>query len=43
MSADLTMRIRYAVILLPGMLAIPFAGKVPDYAINRRVWNRLLE
>ena len=25
--------------LLPGMLAIPFAGKVTDYAINRREWE----
>jgi len=24
---------------LPGMLALPFRGKVSDYAINRRVWN----
>jgi len=24
---------------LPGMLAIPFVGKVQDYAINRRRWN----
>jgi sterol desaturase/sphingolipid hydroxylase (fatty acid hydroxylase superfamily) len=24
---------------LPGMLAIPFVGKVSDYAINRRQWN----
>ncbi len=24
---------------LPGMLAIPFIGKVQDYAINRRQWN----
>jgi sterol desaturase/sphingolipid hydroxylase (fatty acid hydroxylase superfamily) len=23
---------------LPGMLAIPFVGKVQDYAINRRQW-----
>ena len=24
---------------LPGMLAIPFVGKVRDYAINRRLWS----
>jgi sterol desaturase/sphingolipid hydroxylase (fatty acid hydroxylase superfamily) len=24
---------------LPGMLAIPFIGKVKDYAINRRQWS----
>jgi sterol desaturase/sphingolipid hydroxylase (fatty acid hydroxylase superfamily) len=24
---------------LPGMLAIPFVGKVQDYAINRRQWG----
>jgi sterol desaturase/sphingolipid hydroxylase (fatty acid hydroxylase superfamily) len=26
--------------LLPGMLAIPFVGKVQDYAINRRKWEQ---
>jgi len=25
---------------LPGMLAIPFVGKVQDYAINRRQWGQ---
>jgi sterol desaturase/sphingolipid hydroxylase (fatty acid hydroxylase superfamily) len=25
---------------LPGMLALPFLGKVTDYAINRRQWGR---
>jgi len=25
---------------LPGMLALPFRGKVTDYAINRRQWAR---
>ncbi len=25
---------------LPGMLAMPFVGKVSDYAINRRQWRR---
>ena len=25
---------------LPGMLAIPFVGKVQDYAINRRQWEQ---
>ena len=24
---------------LPGMLALPFAGKITDYAINRREWS----
>jgi len=24
---------------LPGMLTIPFVGKVQDYAINRRQWG----
>jgi hypothetical protein len=25
---------------LPGMLALPFFGKVTDYVINRRQWAR---
>ena len=25
---------------LPGMLMLPFIGRVSDYAINRREWNR---
>ncbi|MCU7959215.1 MAG: sterol desaturase family protein [gamma proteobacterium symbiont of Bathyaustriella thionipta] len=25
---------------LPGMLVLPFIGKISDYAINRRQWNR---
>jgi len=28
---------------LPGMLAIPFVGKVQDYAINRRQWEKARE
>jgi hypothetical protein len=24
---------------LPGMLLLPFLGKVTDYAINRRTWG----
>ena len=24
---------------LPGMLALPFIGKITGYAINRREWN----
>jgi len=28
---------------LPGMLAIPFVGKVEDYAINRRQWEQTHE
>jgi len=28
---------------LPGMLAIPFVGKVQDYAINRRQWEQTHE
>jgi len=27
------------VTLLPGMLAMPFVGKINEYAINRRKWN----
>lgn len=25
---------------LPGMLALPFRGKVTEYAINRRTWGQ---
>jgi sterol desaturase/sphingolipid hydroxylase (fatty acid hydroxylase superfamily) len=27
-------------VILPGMLAIPFVGKVTDYSINRRTWEK---
>ena len=26
--------------MLPGMLAIPFIGKINDYTINRRKWSQ---
>ena len=26
--------------ILPGMLVMPFIGKITDYAVNRREWGR---
>jgi len=34
-----TYRDKKICVWLPGMLALPFIGKVTDYAINRRNWN----
>ena len=28
---------------LPGMLALPFRGRITDYAINRRQWGTIGE